>query len=93
MYRLKLFCLAALLPPLLLHAETEPESAIKQSIARAVTGSAADQDAVLQQLATSGVVTKTGRDLLTSWNKGEIYLYDDPSGILPGRAWRPAGNS
>jgi hypothetical protein len=77
---LKLFCLAAMLAPLLLHAETDPEASIRQSIARAVTSSPADQDSILDQLAGSGVVSKAERDLLTSWNNGEIYLYDDPSG-------------
>ncbi|MBV8213009.1 MAG: urea ABC transporter permease subunit UrtB [Verrucomicrobia bacterium] len=80
MHRLKLFCLAAMLPTLLLHAETDPDAAVRQSIARAVTGSAAEQDSVLQQIAASEVVTKTEHDLLASWNNGEIYLYDDPSG-------------
>ncbi|MBV8273814.1 MAG: urea ABC transporter permease subunit UrtB [Verrucomicrobia bacterium] len=69
-----------MLPTLLLHAETDPDAAVRQSIARAVTGSAAEQDSVLQQIAASEVVTKTEHDLLASWNNGEIYLYDDPSG-------------
>ena len=80
MHRLKLFCVAAMLVPLFLHAETNPEASTRQSIARAVTSSAADQDAILNKLATSGVVSKAERDLLTSWNNGEIYLYDDPAG-------------
>ncbi len=80
MHRLKLFCLVAMLPPLLLHAEIDPEAAIRQTISQAVTSSAADQDAILEQIAASGVVTKTEHDLLTSWNNGEIYLYDDPTG-------------
>src|SRR5215469_4624994 len=77
---LKLFCLAAMLAPLLLHAETNPQASIRQSIARAVTSSPTDQDLILTQIASSGAVSKAERDLLTSWNNGEIYLYDDPSG-------------
>src|SRR6516164_10794540 len=80
MHGLKLFCLAAMLAPLLLHAETNPEASIRQSIARAVTSAPGDQDLILEQIASSGVVSKAERDLLTSWNNGEIYLYDDPSG-------------
>jgi urea transport system permease protein len=80
MHRLKLFCLAAMLAPLPLYAETNPEASIRASIARAVTSSATDQDLILNELATPGVVSKTERDLLTSWNNGEIYLYDDPNG-------------
>ncbi|MBV8226660.1 MAG: urea ABC transporter permease subunit UrtB [Verrucomicrobia bacterium] len=80
MHRLKLFCLAALLAPLLVHAQTNPEASVRQSIARGVTGSQADQEVILNELGTSGVVSKAERDLLTSWNNGEIYLYDDPSG-------------
>jgi urea transport system permease protein len=80
MHRLKLLCLAAMLAPLLLDAETNPEAFIRQSIARAVTSSATDQDLILSEIATSGVVSKAERDLLTSWNNGEIYLYDDPAG-------------
>ena len=80
MHRFKLLCLAAMLAPLLLDAETNPEASIRQSIAGAVTSSAADQDLILNDIATSGVVSKAERDLLTSWNDGEIYLYDDPAG-------------
>ncbi len=69
-----------MLAPLLLDAETNPEASIRQSIAGAVTSSAADQDLILNDIATSGVVSKAERDLLTSWNDGEIYLYDDPAG-------------
>jgi urea transport system permease protein len=80
MHRLKLFCLAAMLAPLPVYAQANPEASIRATIARAVTSSGADQDLILDQLATSGVVSKTERDLLTSWNNGEIYLYDDPNG-------------
>src|SRR5258708_588818 len=80
MHRMKLFCRVALLPRSLLHAEIDTEAAIRQTISQAVTSSAADQDAILEQIAASGVVTKTEHDLLTSWNNGEIYLYDDPTG-------------
>ena len=80
MHRLKLFCLTAMLAPLLLHAETNPEGSIRQSIARGVTSSVADQDLILDQIVSSGVVSKAERDLLTSWNNGEIYLFDDPAG-------------
>src|ERR1700747_1769503 len=80
MHRLKLFCLAVMLAPFFLHAETKPEAFIRQSIARAVTSAAGDQDLILNQIASSGVISKAERDLLTSWNNGEIYLYDDPSG-------------
>src|SRR6516225_10295533 len=80
MHRLKLFCLAALLALLPVRAQTNPEASIRQSIARAVISSQADQDVILKELATSGVVSKAERDLLNSWNNGEIYLYDDPSG-------------
>jgi len=80
MHRLKLFCLAALLALLPVRAQTSPEASIRQSIARAVTSSQADQDVILNELATSGVVSKAERDFLNSWNNGEIYLYDDPSG-------------
>lgn len=81
---LKLFCLAAMLAPLLLHAETSPEASIRQSIARAVTSSPTDQDLILDQIASSGAVSKAERDLLTSWNNGEIYLYNDSAGkIVP----------
>jgi urea transport system permease protein len=80
MHRLKLFCLAAMLTPLLLHAETNPEASIRHSIARAVISSPADQDLILDQVARSAVASKAERELLTSWNNGEIYLYDDPSG-------------
>ena len=69
-----------MLAPLLLHAETNPEASIRQSIARAVTSAPGDQDLILNQIAGSGMVSKAERDLLTSWNNGEIYLYDDPSG-------------
>jgi urea transport system permease protein len=79
MHRLKLFCLAAMLAPLL-HAETNPAASIRQSIARAVTSSASDQGSILDQIAGSGAVSKEEHDLLTSWNNGEIYLYDDPAG-------------
>ena len=80
MHRLKLFCLAAAVAPLLLQAETKPEASIRQSIARAVLSSSADQDLILDQIAHSAATSKAERDLLTSWNNGEIYLYDDPSG-------------
>jgi urea transport system permease protein len=80
MLRLKLFCLAAMLAPLFLHAETSSEASIRQSIARAVTSAPGDQDLILEQIASSGAISKAERDLLTSWNNGEIYLYDDPSG-------------
>jgi urea transport system permease protein len=80
MHRLKLFCLAAILAPLPLYAEANPEASIRATIARVVTSSAADQELILNDLATSGVVSKSERDLLTSWNNGEIYLYDDPNG-------------
>jgi urea transport system permease protein len=79
MHGLKLFCLVAMLAPLL-HAETNPEASIRQSIARAVTSAPSDQELILGQIASSGVVSKAVRDLLTSWSNGEIYLYDDPSG-------------
>jgi urea transport system permease protein len=80
MHRLKLFCLAAMLAPLPLHAETSPQGSVRQSIAKAVTSSAADQDSMLTQIVSAGGVSKPERDLLTSWSNGEIYLYDDPSG-------------
>src|SRR5258707_4664301 len=80
MHRLKLFCLTAMLAPLLLHAETSPQGSVRQSIAKAVTSSAADQDSILAQIVSAGGVSKAERDLLTSWTNGEIYLYDDPSG-------------
>ena len=80
MHRLKLFCLATVVAPLLLHAETKPEASIRQSIARAVISSPADQDLILDQIAHTAATSKAERDLLTSWNNGEIYLYDDPSG-------------
>jgi urea transport system permease protein len=80
MHRLKLFCLSAMLAPLLLHAETSPQRSVRQSIAKAVTSSAADQDSILAQIVSAGGVSKAERDLLTSWTNGEIYLYDDPSG-------------
>jgi urea transport system permease protein len=35
---------------------------------------------ILDQIAHSAAVSKAELDLLTSWNNGEIYLYDDPSG-------------
>src|SRR6201993_3154872 len=80
MHGLKLFCLAAMLAPLLLHAEPNPEASFRQSIARAVTSTPTDQDLILDQIASSGAVSKAERDLLTSWNNEEIYLYDDPAG-------------
>src|SRR5258708_33771528 len=80
MHRLKLFCLTAMLAHLLLHAETSPQGSVRQSIAKAVSSSAADQDSILAQIASAGGVSKSERDLLTSWTNGEIYLYDDPSG-------------
>jgi urea transport system permease protein len=80
MHRLKLFCLAAMLAPPLLHAETSPQGSVRVSIAKAVTSSAADQDSILTQLVSAGGVSKAERDLLNSWTNGEIYLYDDPSG-------------
>jgi urea transport system permease protein len=80
MHRLKLFCLAAMLAPLPLHAETSPQGSVRQSIAKAVTSSAADQDSMLTQIVSAGGVSKPERDLLTSWTNGEIYLFDDPSG-------------
>jgi len=80
MHRLKLFCLATVVAPLLLQAETKPEASIRQSIAQAVISSPADQDFILDQIARSAVASKAERDLLTAWNNGEIYLYDDPSG-------------
>ncbi len=84
MSRLKFFCLAAILAPVLLHAETTPNGSIRQSIAQAVTSSAADQDSILNQIAGSGITSKPERDLLTSWSNGEIYLYTDPGGqIVP----------
>jgi urea transport system permease protein len=85
MPRLKLFCLAAMLAPLLLHAESSPDASFRQSIARAVTGSAADQDSILNQIAaTGGVISKAEHDLLTSWSNGEIYLYTDAGGqVVP----------
>src|ERR1700739_4680268 len=84
MPRLKFFCLAAVLAPLLLHAETSPDSSIRQSIARAVTSSAADQNSILDQIAASSGVSKTEHDLLTSWSNGEIYLYTDAGGqVMP----------
>jgi urea transport system permease protein len=82
MPRLKLFCLAAILAPVFLHAETTPNASIRQSIAQAVTRSAADQDLILSQIAGSGITSKAERDLLTSWSNGEIYLYSDPGGQL-----------
>jgi urea transport system permease protein len=84
MPRLKVFCLAAMLAPLLLHAETSPDSSIRQSIARAVTSSAADQDSILNQIAASSGVSKIEHDLLASWSNGEIYLYTDAGGqVVP----------
>ena len=84
MPRLKLFCLAAILAPVFLHAETTPNASIRQSIAQAVASSAADRDLILNQIAASGGISKPERDLLTSWSKGEIYLYTDPGGqIVP----------
>jgi urea transport system permease protein len=83
MPRLKFFCLAVMLAPLL-HAETIPDSAFRQSIARAVTGEAADQDSFLDQLANSGGISKAEHDLLTSWSNGEIYLYNESGGqVVP----------
>ena len=79
MHPLKLFCLATV-APLLLQAETKPEASIRQSIAQAVISSPADQDLILDQIAHTAAASKAERDLLTSWNNGEIYLYDDPSG-------------
>jgi urea transport system permease protein len=84
MPRLKFFCLAAMLAPLLLHAETSSDSSIRQSIARAVTSSAADQDSILNQIAASSGVSKTDHDLLASWGNGEIYLYTEAGGqVVP----------
>ena len=84
MPRLKFFCLAAMLAPLLLHAETSPDSSIRQSIARAVTSSPADQDSILNQIAASSGVSKIEHDLLASWSNGEIYLYTDAGGqVVP----------
>ncbi|MBV8097779.1 MAG: hypothetical protein JOZ31_01340, partial [Verrucomicrobia bacterium] len=84
MPRLKFFCLAAVLAPLLLQAETSPDSLIRQSIARAVTSSAADQGSILDQIAASNGVSKTEHDLLASWSNGEIYLYTDAGGqVIP----------
>jgi urea transport system permease protein len=84
MPRLKFFCLAAMLAPLLLHAETSPNSSIRQDIARAVTSSPADQDSILDQMVTSGAISKAEHDLLTSWSNGEIYLYTDAGGqVIP----------
>jgi urea transport system permease protein len=84
MPRLKIFCLAAILAPFFLHAETTPNASIRQSIAQAVTSSAADQDLILNQIAVSAITSKAERDLLTSWSNGEIYLYTDPGGqIVP----------
>jgi urea transport system permease protein len=80
MHRLKLFCLAAMLAPPFLHAETSPQGSVRVSIAKAVTSSAADQDSILTQIVSAGGVSKAERDLLNSWTNGEIYLYDDPSG-------------
>jgi urea transport system permease protein len=82
MPRLKLFCLAAILAPAFLHAENTPNASIRQSIAQAVTSSAADQDSILNQIAASGITSKAERDLLISWSNGEIYLYSDPGGQL-----------
>jgi urea transport system permease protein len=76
MLRLTLLCLAAMLAPFFLHAE----ASIRQSIARAVTSARSDQGLILDQIASSGAISKAERDLLTSWSNGEIYLYDDPSG-------------
>src|SRR6201997_1116162 len=84
MPRLKFFCLAAVLAPLLLHAETSPNSSFRQDIARAVTSSPADQDSILDQMVSSGAMSKTEHDLLTSWSNGEIYLYTDAGGqVIP----------
>jgi urea transport system permease protein len=84
MPRLKFFCLAAMLAPLLLQAETSPDSSIRQSIARAVTSSAADQDSILNQIAASSGVSKIEHDLLAAWSNGEIYLYTDAGGqVVP----------
>jgi urea transport system permease protein len=84
MPRLKIFCLAAMLAPLLLHAEDGPDSSFRQSIARAVTGAAADQDLFLNQTAAAEGISKAEHDLLTSWSNGEIYLYNDPGGqVVP----------
>jgi urea transport system permease protein len=84
MPRLKFFCLAAMLAPLLLHAETSPNSSSRQAIARAVTSSPADQDSILDQMVASGGISKSEHDLLTSWSNGEIYLYTDAGGqVIP----------
>src|SRR6201987_1006104 len=84
MPRLKGFCLAAMLAPLLLHADTSPDSSIRQAIARAVTSSPDDQDSILNQMVASGAVSKTEHDLLTSWSNGEIYLYTEAGGqVIP----------
>src|ERR1700733_403673 len=84
MPRLKLFCLAVILAPVFLHAETSPNASVRQVIAQAVTSSAADQDLILNQIAVSGVTSKAERDLLTSWSNGEIYLYTDAGGqVVP----------
>jgi len=82
MPRLKLFCLAAILAPVFLHAENTPNASSRQSIAQAVTSSAADRDSILNQIAASGITSKAERDLLISWSNGEIYLYSDPAGQL-----------
>ena len=66
------------------HRRPSPDSSIRQSIARAVTSSAADQDSILNQIAASSGVSKTGHDLLASWSNGEIYLYTDAGGqVVP----------
>lgn len=84
MPRLKIFCLVVMLVPLLLHAGTSPDSAFRQSITRAVTSSAADQDLFLNQTAASGGISKAEHDLLISWSNGEIYLYNDSGGqVVP----------
>jgi urea transport system permease protein len=84
MPRLKFFCLAAMLAPFLLHAETSATSSIRQDIARAVSSSPADQDSILDQMVASGGISKTEHDLLTSWSNGEIYLYTDAGGqVIP----------
>jgi urea transport system permease protein len=52
------------------------ESALRQKFIRTLLSTGAQQQALLGELADSG--SKLVRDLLTSWTRGEIYLYQDP---------------
>ncbi|MDE3084286.1 MAG: urea ABC transporter permease subunit UrtB, partial [Verrucomicrobiota bacterium] len=68
------------LPGTVVFAASPPaeDAAIRKELDQTVLSEGAPQQKFLNELADSG--SKLVRDVLTSWARGEIYLYDEPDG-------------